>query len=121
MCYIALILGYSLDLFSGGPVIGNLVRILFCFGAIMCNILSARYHPLIFQIFYSSLVISYSLSESAAEDGIVFLCAVTCIPIFIYFFTGSFWFFLLQIFAQGAFMNKFYQEPMKAVVINMFL
>jgi len=110
-----MILIFIIDfLFGSSPIINSLFNISVDLTIIAFLLISCRFHPEIFRIFYNLLISSYGpLSMLYNKEGVhlAWVGAQTC-PIFVLLCTGSAYHFFIQAALQAVYINKLYQPAM---------
>jgi len=101
-------------LFGSSPVVNSIFNILMDFTIIGFLLLSCRYHPEIFRVFYNILISSYGpISMLYNKEGVhlAWVGAQTC-PVFVLLSTGSAYHFFFQAGLQAVYINWLYQPVM---------
>jgi len=105
-------------LFGSSPVVNSLFNVLMDFTIIGFLLLSCRFHPEIFRIFYNVLISSYGpISMLYNKEGVhlAWVGAQTC-PVFVLLSTGSAYHFFFQAGLQAVYINWLYQPAMLRAV-----
>lgn len=83
--------------------------------------LSCRFHPHIFKIYYTFIAATYGFGViDTGEEGIhTAIFAVLMVPMYVYLFMGSIWYYLLQVAIQLVFMKYYYIRVLEEMVAFM--
>jgi len=80
--------------------------------------LSCRFHPHIFKIYYTFIAATYGLGViDTGEEGIhTAIFAVLMVPMYVYLFMGSIWYYLFQVCVQLVFVKYYYAKIFEEMV-----
>lgn len=102
-----------------GPLMPSIIGIATCIIVVSFMILSCRYHPEVFNIFYNILITAYGphLAYKGGAEGLhTAWLAVSTFPVFIVLATGSLKHFMIHGICQMIFLNTFYQDLMEQYI-----
>ena len=106
---------------NGSPVIDCLLKSLICLICAAMLILSCRYHPEIFRLFYAIICGSYGIIvvQSGSEGVHSAWMIAPMLTVFQFLFTGCFWHFIAQALVQLVLLDYFYYDEMEKAVFSM--